>query len=117
MMKNENLEVALEELRRHGIETTIAYTNRHIQVRWVNRLGQPRFATISRRDSPAYHSIQNTRRQVRNTLREDGMLPETEKSPPTAPRPPSRIEQLENDLRLLNTRVARVEQLLKGAAV
>jgi hypothetical protein len=117
MMKNEALEAALDELKQHGIESTVAYASRHIQVRWLNRLGQPRFATVSRRDSHSWHALNNTRRQVRNTLRDDGMLPETDKSPPTAPRPPSRIEQLENDLKLLNTRVARVEQLLKGASV
>ena len=69
-MKNEALEAALDELKRNGIETTVAYASRHIQVRWLNRLGQPRFATVSRRESHESHSVQNTRRQVRNTLRE-----------------------------------------------
>ena len=116
MMKNEVLDAALDELRRNGIESTVAYASRHIQVRWLNRLGEPRFATVSRRSSGEWHAAQNARRQVRQTLRDDGMLPETNKSIPPS-RPVSRIEQLENDLRLLSTRIAKVEQLLKGAAV
>lgn len=114
MVKNEILDATLDELKQHGVEATVAYGTKHIQVRWYNRLDQPRMLPISRSGSSERHAIQNHRRDVRRILRDDCMLPEQPTTAPAPTRQPSKIEQLEHALQMLNNRIARVEQLIKS---
>lgn len=110
--KNETLDAVLDELKRHGITSAVSHGSKHIQVQWFNRLGEPRFMTVSRRDSGEWHQQRNARHQVRQKLRDDGMLPEDENVIlPT--RSLSRVDHLELELRQLNIRIAKVEQILK----
>lgn len=117
MMKNEVLDAVLNELKYHGVMVTVAHGSKHIQVNWLNRLSQPRFMTVSRRSSGERHAIRNARMGVRQILRDDCMLTEREALPAPPPRQLSKVEQLEHDLQVLNSRIARVERLLKEHAL
>jgi hypothetical protein len=98
------LSAAIDELARYGVRNPqVARGSKHIQVRWTNSRGQARMMAVPNTPSD-WRSPENTRRDVRRVLREDGMAstPATTSAPP---RTPSRLE-------LLERRVAELERLL-----
>lgn len=104
MQRNPCLVTALEELARAGIHhPVISNGGKHMQLRWATPDGRQRMLTIPCTPSD-WRASENTRRDVRQILRADDMLPTPE--PKTSPpRQPRRIE-------LLEQRLAEVERRL-----
>jgi hypothetical protein len=108
-MTNPCLQVALHELSLAGVrDVERAYGSKHLQLRWrIN--GITRVCTLPITPSDV-RSPNNTRAQVRQLLKEDGLLP-TERKPP-APRPESRVVLLERRVAALEQRLALLEQII-----
>lgn len=116
-MKNECLDVALQELSAAGIrDVTRSYGSKHQQVRWrVN--GRERMYTIPVSPSDVRSAI-NTRTAVRRMLREDGLAITAERKPPPPKQPDRatilerRMVSLEQQLAALGNQIAVLEQQL-----
>jgi hypothetical protein len=103
-MKNDCLTAALAVLDEAGIrDPVVANGGKHLQLRWATPRGERRCFAVSGTPSD-WRTPQNTVRDLRRILREDGMIETgTPKTPP--PRQPSRIE-------LLERRLAEIERRL-----
>jgi hypothetical protein len=100
-MRNACLDAALAELDAVGIRNyQLARGSKHLQVRWTVA-GVLRMMTIP--GSPSdWRSPQNTRRDMRRLLREDGLLETNGASPKPAPDPEQWRKQLEELIQRLN---------------
>jgi len=88
------LTMAIQTLAEVGIHSPeIARGSKHIQLRWVNPRGERRVFAVAGTPSD-WRSPQNTVRDLRRILREDGMLDISEPRLPP-PRQPSQLELLE----------------------
>jgi hypothetical protein len=104
------LSLALKELAAAGVRhPEVARGSKHLQLRWFTPRGERRVITIPGTPSD-WRSPQNTVRDLRRILREDGMLEETGTPRTPPPRQPSRLE-------LLERRVAEVERRLASAGI
>lgn len=100
-MRNPCLDAALAELDAVGIRNyQLARGSKHLQVRWTVA-GVLRMMTIP--GSPSdWRSPQNTRRDMRRLLREDGLLETNGASSKPVPDPEQWRKQLEELIRQLN---------------
>jgi hypothetical protein len=104
MNDNSCLALALKELAAVGIHhPVVARGSKHVQVRWVSPRGERRTFAVSGTPSD-WRTPQNTVRDLRRLLLNDGML-ETASPRTPPPRQPSRIE-------LLERRLAEIERRL-----
>jgi hypothetical protein len=98
------LEAVLAELAKAGVrDPTVVRGSKHWQVRWTAPSGPIRMVSVSSTPSD-WRSIENSRRDVRQVLRRDGMLETPQPKAPAAPPRPPTLEQ----------RVARLERLIEG---
>jgi hypothetical protein len=98
-MKNPCLTAALDELAKVGIrDVTRVHGAKHLQLHWRVNGHDPRFVTVSKTPSD-YRSPENTRRDVRHMLREDGVITHPRPIPP--PKTPDRVTLLERRVRAL----------------
>jgi hypothetical protein len=105
-MKNECLDVALQELESAGVrDVEHANGGRHVQVRWRVNGGEQRVYTIPATPSD-WRASHNARAGIRRILREDGVIVDKPKpAEPAAPKPPDRLTLIEH-------RLAAIEQAL-----
>jgi hypothetical protein len=100
------LTLALEQLAAAGVHhPEVARGAKHLQLRWFTPRGERRCFAVSGTPSD-WRTPQNTARDLRRVLREDGMLLEETPSPKT---PPSRQP---SELELLKRRVGEIERRL-----
>jgi hypothetical protein len=100
-MRNACLDAAVAELDAVGIrDYQLARGSKHLQLRWSFN-GQPRMMTIC--GSPSdWRSPQNTARDLRRVLRQDGLLETNGSAPKPGPDPELWRQQLEELIRRLN---------------
>ena len=105
-MRNPCLDAALAELDAAGVrDYQLARGGKHLQVRWSVAGGVLRKMTIP--GSPSdWRSPQNTRRDVRRLLREDGLIETKPNGAHAVPEPES--DQWRQQLEDLIRRLARV---------
>jgi hypothetical protein len=109
MNSNPCLTLALEELAEAGVRTpVIANGGKHVQLRWTTPRGERRCFAVSGTPSD-WRSPQNTRRDLRRILRDDGMIEAT--SPKASP--PRQLSRIE----LLERRVGELERRLASAGL
>ena len=101
-MRNPCLDAALAELNAVGIrDYQLARGSKHLQVRWTAASGALRILTIP--GSPSdWRSPQNTRRDMRRLLREDGLIEIKPAHAAPDPDPDLWRQQLEELIRQLN---------------
>jgi hypothetical protein len=115
-MKNDCLDAAVAVLEEHGIrDVLIAHGGKHPQLQFHVNGGPLRVFAICGTASD-WRSPQNTKRDLRKFLRENGITTEQERPEPPA-RKPSRLELLERrvgvqeqTIELLERRIAVLEQ-------
>lgn len=100
-------EIVINELKQAAIrEIEVVRGSKHHQVRWKVNGNAPRFITIP--GSPSdWRWEQNLRADVRRMLRADGLLVDPEAK--SRPKPPDRLTRLEQSMRSLEQRLARLE--------
>jgi hypothetical protein len=112
-MKNPCLDAALDELAKAGIrDVTRSYGGKHIQVRWRVNGHAPRFVSVSKTPSD-FRSPENTRRDVRGLLREDGVIMHQQRSAPPA-KTPDRFTLLERRLQKLEVEFEKFKSQVAG---
>ena len=112
-MKNPCLDAALDELAKAGIrDVTRSYGGKHIQVRWHVNGHAPRFVSVSKTPSD-FRSPENTRRDVRQLLREDGVITDPQRSAPP-PKAPDRVTLLERRMRTLELEIEKLKSQVVG---
>jgi hypothetical protein len=109
MNNNRCLNLALKELAQAGVrDPVVANGGKHPQLRWTTPRGELRCFAVSGTPSD-WRTPQNTLRDLRRILRDDGMI-ETNAPRTTPARQPSRLE-------LLERRLAEVERRLASAGI
>ena len=110
-MKNPCLEIALRTLGEAGIhDVTQSYGGKHIQVRWkVNGHPQRMFSVPA---TPSdFRSAPNTRSQICNILREDGLIVDQPKAAVApAPKLHHRVATLEGLVAVLRQELAELKK-------
>jgi hypothetical protein len=113
MKKNPCLDAALRELAAAGIHDVVqAYGGKHLQVRWqVN--GHPQRMFSLPLTPSDFRSAANTRSQIRNILKEDGISFEQHKAAPApAPKLHHRVASLEGRVNVLEREHHELKTLL-----
>lgn len=82
-MANAELDMALSELGRFGIQPAVEHGGKHLRLRWEHS-GQPRSTTIALSSSD-FRAPMNVRKQVRAILRQDGIIAELDETPSAKP--------------------------------
>ncbi len=112
-MKNPCLQAALNELSAAGVrDVQRSYGSKHLQLRWRGTNGGTRMFSLPITPSDV-RGPANTRAQVRQILKEDGLLSSERKAPP--PKPESQIVLLERRVAMLEQRLAALEQRKNGS--
>jgi hypothetical protein len=103
--KNECVNAAAEVLEAHGIRNIqLANGSKHPQLRFLIN-GVPRFYSVCGTPSD-WRSPENTKRDMRQFLKKEGVISSTpEPRPTTPPRQPNRIELLERRIAALERAV------------
>jgi hypothetical protein len=108
-MNNPCLCAAIDELAKAGIrDPVIARGSKHPQVRWTTPRGEMRMFAVPGSSSD-WRAAENVRRDIRRTLRADGMLGALE-SRPVPTRQPSRLDLLERRLAELERRLGAIAE-------
>ena len=108
--KNDCLDAAVSALKEAGIyDYTVAIGSKHAQVRWTAKNGRARIQTIPLAAGD-FRSAPNTRRDVRQKLREDGYIIDMPQDEKPVARPPTIAERVYR----LECAVDKLRQLLGG---
>ena len=101
-------EIVIAELKQAAVrEIEVVQGGKHDQVRWKVNGSEPRFITIP--GSPSdWRSEANLKADVRRMLRADGLLVDPTPAKPR-PKPPDRLSRLEQTVRSLEQRLAKLE--------
>jgi hypothetical protein len=110
--RNPCLDVALRTLNEAGIRDIVqAHGGKHLQLRWRANGNSQRMYSMSQ--TPSDHRAPlNVRSDIRNMLREDGLLNDETKPPPPPSLPPAaqRIANLERQVTVLRREVAELKR-------
>lgn len=117
--KNEELDFAVAELKRHNIKFETRETNGgHIEIRWQVTPDKEVRKVFTSKTPSDYLTRMNARSVIRNTLRHDGVALErkpTEKKPKLlekALQPPQPVETIPDQLQGIRSELADITDLL-----
>jgi hypothetical protein len=106
---NPGRDVVVAELHRAGVsDHMLVNGGKHQQVHWRVNGSEPRHITIP--TSPSDRRWEkNLKHEVRKILRGDGLLVDQVPTEKPKPKPPDRLTQLEQTVRSLDQRIAKLE--------